>query len=87
MACLVMGLFAVVLSLEFSTPPDYVFGYLYIGPILLACSHRVHSSLNYGASDFRQFLWVNGDTLQLQRVVANLLINAITIRLVVVESM
>ena len=25
--------------LEFSTPPDYVFGYLYIGSILLASSH------------------------------------------------
>lgn len=36
---LVVGLFAVVLSLEFSTPPDYVFGYLYIGPILLASAH------------------------------------------------
>ncbi|MBF2046538.1 MAG: HAMP domain-containing histidine kinase [Elainella sp. C42_A2020_010] len=36
---LVVGLFAVVFSLEFSTPPDYVFGYLYIGPILLASAH------------------------------------------------
>lgn len=36
---IVAGLFAVVLSLEFSTPPDYVFGYLYIGPILLASAH------------------------------------------------
>lgn len=35
---LIVGLFAVVLVLEFSTPPDYVFGYLYIGPILLANS-------------------------------------------------
>lgn len=33
---LVIGLSAIVLILEFSTPPDYVFGYLYIGPILLA---------------------------------------------------
>lgn len=33
---LIAGLFAVVLVLEFSTPPAYVFGYLYIGPILLA---------------------------------------------------
>ncbi|MBD2577118.1 HAMP domain-containing sensor histidine kinase [Oscillatoria sp. FACHB-1406] len=33
------GLFAIVLSLEFSTPPDYVFSYLYIGPILLASTH------------------------------------------------
>ena len=43
----------------------------------LAASRRVHISLTYGASDFRQFLWVKGDTLQLQRVVANLLTNAI----------
>jgi len=43
----------------------------------LAASRRVHISLNYGASDFRQFLWVKGDTLQLQRVIANLLTNAI----------
>lgn len=43
----------------------------------LASSRRVHISLNYGNSDFRQFLWVNGDTLQLQRVFANLLANAI----------
>lgn len=43
----------------------------------LAASRRVHLSLNYGASDFRQFLWVNGDAGQLQRVFANLLTNAI----------
>jgi two-component system NarL family sensor kinase len=33
---LIVGLFIVVALLEYSTPPDYVFGYLYIGPILLA---------------------------------------------------
>lgn len=33
---LVVGLFALILTLEYATPPDYVFGYLYIGPILLA---------------------------------------------------
>lgn len=43
----------------------------------LAASRRVHISLNHGDSDFRQFLWVNGDMLQLQRVIANLLTNAI----------
>lgn len=43
----------------------------------LAASRRVHISLHYGVSDFRQFLWVKGDTLQLQRVIANLLANAI----------
>ncbi len=33
---LIVGSFAVVLLLEYTTPPDYVFGYLYICPILLA---------------------------------------------------
>ncbi|MDX2100197.1 MAG: HAMP domain-containing sensor histidine kinase [Leptolyngbyaceae cyanobacterium bins.59] len=43
----------------------------------LAASRRVHISLHYGTSDFRQFLWVKGDALQLHRVIANLLTNAI----------
>lgn len=43
----------------------------------LAASRRVHISLNYGESDFRRFLWVQGDAFQLQRVIANLLTNAI----------
>jgi len=43
----------------------------------LASSRRVHLSFNYGESDFRKFLWVNGDALQLERVFANLLTNAI----------
>jgi two-component system, NarL family, sensor kinase len=43
----------------------------------LAASRRVHLSFNYGDSDFRQSLWVNGDALQLERVFSNLLVNAI----------
>lgn len=43
----------------------------------LAASRRVHLSFNYGDSDFRKFLWVNGDGFQLGRVFANLLTNAI----------
>lgn len=43
----------------------------------LAASRRVYLSLNYGDSDFRTFLWVNGDAFQLQRVLTNLLTNAI----------
>ena len=31
----IISLFAIVLTLEFLTPTDYVFGYLYTGPILL----------------------------------------------------
>ncbi len=33
---LIAGTFAVVIALEYATPSDYVFGYLYTGPILLA---------------------------------------------------
>ncbi|MBI4782887.1 MAG: HAMP domain-containing histidine kinase [Oscillatoriophycideae cyanobacterium NC_groundwater_1537_Pr4_S-0.65um_50_18] len=43
----------------------------------LAASRRVHLSFSYGESDFRKFLWVNGDALQLQRVFVNLITNAI----------
>ncbi len=32
----ISGLFAIALILEYSTPPEYVIGYLYIGAILLA---------------------------------------------------
>lgn len=45
--------------------------------VTLASSDRVYLSLNYGRSDFRQSLWVNGDALQLKRVLTNLLTNAI----------
>jgi two-component system, NarL family, sensor kinase len=43
----------------------------------LASSRRVYISFNYGESDFRKFLWVQGDAFQLQRVFTNLLTNAI----------
>ncbi len=43
----------------------------------LAASRRIHISFNYDNSDFRQFLWVNGDAFQLHRVFVNLLTNAI----------
>ena len=43
----------------------------------LALSRRVYISVNYGVSDFHQFLWVEGDAFQLQRVFNNLLTNAI----------
>lgn len=38
---LIITLFAVLIALEYSTPPEYVFGYLYTAPILLA-SLRLH---------------------------------------------
>lgn len=43
----------------------------------LAAADRIYLSINYGKSDFRQSLWVNGDRFQLQRVFTNLLKNAI----------
>jgi two-component system, NarL family, sensor kinase len=43
----------------------------------LAASRRVHLSLHHEASEFRRFLRVNGDALQLQRVFTNLMTNAI----------
>jgi two-component system NarL family sensor kinase len=43
----------------------------------LASTSQVYLFLNYGESDFRQILWVKGDAFQLQRVLTNLLINAI----------
>ncbi len=43
----------------------------------LALARRVHLSLNFGQSNFRQFLWVNGDAFQLKRVFSNLLTNSI----------
>ncbi|MGF1569682.1 MAG: sensor histidine kinase [Nodosilinea sp.] len=38
---LIGGLFAVVIGLDYSTPPPYVFGYLYIGAVLLASRSRL----------------------------------------------
>jgi two-component system, NarL family, sensor kinase len=43
----------------------------------LALARQVFISINHGESDFRRSLWVNGDALQLQRVFANLITNAI----------
>ncbi len=43
----------------------------------LAANRRVYLCVNYGESDWRQSLWAKGDALQLQRVIINLLVNAI----------
>jgi two-component system NarL family sensor kinase len=43
----------------------------------VARARQVYISMNYGESDFRRALWVQGDALQLQRVFANLLMNGI----------
>ncbi|NJK59533.1 MAG: HAMP domain-containing histidine kinase [Oscillatoriales cyanobacterium SM2_1_8] len=43
----------------------------------LAASRQVHLRLHQGESDFRQPCWVRADGLQLQRVLSNLMANAI----------
>lgn len=43
----------------------------------LSTNRRVYLNLHFGESDFRKFLWVNGDDFQLRRVFTNLLTNAI----------
>lgn len=43
----------------------------------LAESRQVHIRLHQGESDFRQPCWVRADVLQLQRVLSNLIVNAI----------
>ncbi len=42
-----------------------------------ALTRQVYLSCSYGASDFRRSLWVQGDAFQLQRVLTNLVTNAI----------
>lgn len=44
---LIVSMFVVVLVLEFATPVDYVFGYLYTGPILLATSRLGRTATLY----------------------------------------
>jgi len=43
----------------------------------LSTSRSVYLTVHYGDSEFRKFLWVNGDAFQLRRVFSNLLTNAI----------
>ena len=43
----------------------------------LSASRRVYIDISYGQSEFRRALWVNGDNLQLMRVLINLLTNGI----------
>jgi two-component system NarL family sensor kinase len=41
---LIMGLFAIIIVLDFFTPPPYALGFLYTGPILLASSRLSRSA-------------------------------------------
>lgn len=45
--------------------------------IELASTRQIQINVNYGKSDFRKSLWVQGDLIQLQRVFSNLIVNAI----------
>lgn len=65
---LITGLFTVVLALKFSTPPAYVFGYLYTGPILLANS-RLGRAATFQTTLLAVVLtianlWVPGGTIE-----------------------
>jgi two-component system NarL family sensor kinase len=42
--CLIVGLFAIIIVLDFFTPPPYALGFLYTGPILLASSRLSRSA-------------------------------------------
>lgn len=44
---------------------------------LLAVSRQIHLTIHHSDSEFRRILWVQGDALQLRRVMTNLLTNAI----------
>lgn len=44
---------------------------------VIAAARQVHMIVRQENSEFRQALWVNGDRLQLQRVLTNVLMNAI----------
>ncbi|MBW4449989.1 MAG: HAMP domain-containing histidine kinase [Spirirestis rafaelensis WJT71-NPBG6] len=72
---LITGLFIVVLVLELSTPSDYVFGYLYTGPILLANSW-LNQKATLQATCVAMFLtvlnlWVPGGEIITASTVAN----------------
>jgi two-component system NarL family sensor kinase len=42
---IIAGLFGIVFILEYSTPPDYVMGYLYVSPILIANSRLSRAAI------------------------------------------
>lgn len=44
---------------------------------LLAMNRQIHLTIHHSDSEFRRILWVQGDALQLRRVITNLLTNAI----------
>jgi len=46
MQWVIFFVFVVIITLEFSTPPPYVFGYLYIGAVLLAYARLNRSAAN-----------------------------------------
>jgi len=73
----IIGLIGLVIILEFSTPPDYVMGYLYISPILIANSQLSRTSA-FGFTIAAAILtliniWIpNHETIQVSMVVNRL---------------
>jgi two-component system, NarL family, sensor kinase len=80
---LVIGLFVLVLVLEFSTPHAFVFGYLYTGPILLVNS-RLGRAATIRATAIAVFLtllnlWVPAVTIVQPAAIANRLIASVAL--------
>ena len=72
---LIVGLFALLFGLELATPIDYVFGYLYTGPILLANARFGRSATLYttlGAAFLTLLnLWIPGTEVIEPATIAN----------------
>ncbi len=80
---LIVSLFVLVLILEFSTRADYVFGYLYTGPILLATSRLSRKTTFYTTTIAVVLtlinLWLPGDSPIEASTIANRLIAVIAL--------
>ncbi|MDZ4876941.1 MAG: Adaptive-response sensory-kinase SasA [Chroococcidiopsis cubana SAG 39.79] len=79
----VVSLFIVVLILEFVTPVDYVFGYLYTGPILISASRLGRKATFYATLIAVVLtilnLWIPGDELVQPSTLASRIIAAIAL--------
>ena len=79
----IISLFILVLVLEFATPVDYVFGYLYTGPILLATSRLGRAATFYTTLVAVALtivnLWVPGNEVIDPSTIANRLIAVIAL--------
>lgn len=78
-----LGLFGLVFTLELLTPPEYVMGYLYISPILLA-NPRLNRSTTFGLTVATATLtllniWIPGNQPVQAATIANRLITVLAL--------